>query len=304
MKTKQPVSANASGAQASPPTAAENAESLVVTRDRALQASAVQPSAAKGVPSAGATAAARLEALAGAPARAQAAGGAPAVATPLPAPAVTAAHAGAPVLAADARGNWPSAEQAAGAPGVSPRDTRAGSSAEGVWEPLRSVEDINEIHVAGAALIAVLMFAIGILVGRRRRRVLPIAQSDQPEPQAEPSAELALPPSEVVADSTPIEPPLSAAQPVPAAAVLSEEWSFDEHTQPPAAPGNLVAGAAAVLAQVEVPAAAAANDTNEAAPAVREAPLRREGAPGSAYTTRGGVQEELVVRRRPDRRGD
>jgi hypothetical protein len=326
MKTKKDGSANATGAQALPPTAAENAESLVVTRERAVQAAAAQNAARPAQPGAVVVAppSAAKSGAAGAPAQALGQAGASAVAQTL-----RAAQAGAPVVAADARGNWPSIAQSAGAPGVmavSPPSKakpltvapapHPGREAESVWEPLRSVGDVNEIHAGGAALIALLTFAIGVWIGRRRARAGRVGQPELHASDAQPVAELTPAPS---ADSAPSQ--SFGDEPVRAEAASAEpmaadEWSFEADPQPAAAYGNLLAQDAAALSQVHVPAPSAANDTAESRqtaaaaderqfePGARKQAARREGAPGSAYTTRGGVQEELVVRRRPDRRGD
>ena len=50
------------------------------------------------------------------------------------------------------------------------------------WDPLRRVDDVNEIHAAVAVALAVLMFMIGLWTGRRarNRRAVAIASADEP----------------------------------------------------------------------------------------------------------------------------
>lgn len=232
------------------------------------------------------------------------------------------------------------------------------------WDPLRRIEDVNEIHVAIAASFAALMFVVGLWSGRRARRAVPavIAQAPAAEPAARADAPSAAP--ELPDDFEPEEQAFEAEQPweepapqparrdfqtpvapAPATGPHYDEASFADLTSPgfsptddplalpdafegsvPPAPsrrepdtlpslppGGLAPKPAVSLedanqwpewtAAEPAPAQPAANDNAAARPAaVKEQPKpARKRAAGAA---RGGIQEEMVVRRRSDARRD
>jgi hypothetical protein len=236
------------------------------------------------------------------------------------------------------------------------------------WDPLRRIEDVNEIHVAIAVSFAALMFVVGLWSGRRARRAAPavIAQVDMPAPAPAPAARADAPstapelpenlePEEQVfeAEEPWDEPSPQPAQhdfqtpvaPAPATGTHYDEASFADLTSPgfsptddplalpdafegsvPPAPSrrepdtlpSLPPGGLAPKPAVSVedenqwpewtapepaPAQPAANDNAAARPAaVKEQPKpARKRAAGAA---RGGIQEEMVVRRRSDARRD
>ena len=152
------------------------------------------------------------------------------------------------------------------------------------WQPLRTVSDVNELHVAAALVLALLTFAIGLWSGRKTR-----VTNRAPQPSAaEPAPEAA--PAATAAEPEPVASPEPAIAPPPAVQSLPEP--------------------APVLAVEAAPLPAAANENSEPKPLAatgtedRKAKRKREGLPGSAYSAHGSIQEERVLPKRRDARRD
>lgn len=234
------------------------------------------------------------------------------------------------------------------------------------WDPLRRIDDVNEIHVAVAVAFAALMFVIGLWSGRRTRKRVPAAVPAQDAPQPEPEAPTIPEPHPAFQSRDPFDQPAEAeadpwAEPahatappeheerhVPAAVMRATygETSFDDLTSPgisptddplalpdafedslpPATPSRREPDALPslpppILAQAKPKPAPQLEDTNQwpewpaEEPAPVQAPVANDNAAvrpapqkparkRAAGTPRGGIQEEMVVRRRSDARRD
>lgn len=177
------------------------------------------------------------------------------------------------------------------------------------WEPLRSLGDVNVLHVAAALVLSLLTFGLGIWTGRRPAKSVTLLEGSAAVSR---SAASALAPSvapSTTDDASRFQPHSAGAEPSllddaraapepagrPAPAMVQEEDDLGA----PALVGMNPANDARTMPDH---ASAAITAASAAAHKLAEPAAQKPAKARAAAAARGGIQEETVVRRRTDHR--